>query len=124
MVPQQRLSLEEIPGGPVPQTPLGFIALAPRSKRGGGDRRITRPFDLGPEQALRLLPSRALSSCPASTLYPAGVRSLQPRRSSAAKRAKRHSSDQRDNQTAGQAEVRTVHRRARSISAWDTRRKV
>lgn len=77
MIPEQWPSVSPIPWGTLSPRPPGIYRLGAKIE-GGRGLHSRPPFDLGPEQALRLLPSRALSSRPAEIFYPAGTSSLQP----------------------------------------------
>jgi hypothetical protein len=77
MVPEQWPSVNPIPWGTLSPRPPGIYRLGAKIEAGRG-LLSHPPFDLGPEQALGLLPSRALSSRPAEVFYPAGTSSLQP----------------------------------------------
>ena len=52
----------KLAGGPVPQTPGDFSHEAEFEVRSGRQEKAARCFELSPDQALGLLPSRALSS--------------------------------------------------------------
>jgi hypothetical protein len=69
MVPEQWLSVNPIPWGTLSPRPPGIYRFGAKIENGRG---LTSrpPFDLGPAQALGLLPSRALSSVRLKSFIP------------------------------------------------------